>query len=148
MKAVCTVYNKPKLRFTPNHCDHFLHIGLKSDVYPHGILGDDMTWGWFVMHFEGVWKILPECGFFLDDSAVREAAEHEAAMIITIDWEHPGKDTSFPNTCLLVDRSRKRPYVFDRGLWKGECLRCGTCCSVPRRRTGRPCEYLKFADES
>jgi hypothetical protein len=148
MKALCSVYDKPWLRFTPNHCDHFLHLELSEDIYPHGISADGVGWGWFVLYFDGVWKILPECGFFLEDSAVHQAVENRQAVIIPQDWRHPAAGTSFSKVHILVDRSRKRPYVFDKHFWKGECMRCGTCCSVPRRRTGKPCEYLKFIDEA
>ena len=148
MKAACTMYDKPWLRFTPSHCDHFLHLGLKKDIYPHGIVVAGVGWGWYVLRFGGVWKILPECGYFLEDDTVCEAAENGQAMIVTQDWRHPAARCLFSNVRILTDRTKRRPLVFDKGLWKGECLRCGTCCSVPRRRTGKSCEYLKFVEES
>ena len=147
MKALCRVYDKPWLRFTPNHCDHFLHFELQEDIYPYGISADGVGWGWFVLYFDGLWKILPECGFFLEDSPVRQAVRNGQALIVTLDWRHPATGAFFPKAPILVDRSKKRPYVFDKELWRGECLRCSTCCSVPRRRTGKPCEYLAFVDE-
>ncbi|MBW2020274.1 MAG: hypothetical protein DRH17_07640 [Deltaproteobacteria bacterium] len=148
MKAVCTVYDKPWLRFTPRHCDHFLHLGLKEDVYPYGVVVAGVGWGWYVLHFGGVWKILPECGYFLEAETVEEAAKDGRATIVTQDWHHPATGTFFSNARILTDQSRRRPLVFEKELWKGECLRCGTCCSVPRRRTGKPCAYLKFIEES
>lgn len=148
MKAVCTVYDKPWLRFTSRHCDHFLHLGLKEDVYPYGIVVAGVGWGWYVLDFDGVWKILPECGYFLENNTVCEAINNGRAMIVTQEWRHPATGSLFANVRILTDRTRRRPLVFDKGLWMGECLRCGTCCSVPRRRTGKPCEYLKFVEES
>ncbi len=147
MKAVCRVHDKPRLRFTPNHCDHFLHLGLQEDIYPYGISSEGLGWGWYVLYFDGLWKILPECGFFLEDSAIRQAVGKAQAVIESLDWHHPATDTCFPKARILVDHTKKRPYVFDKALWQGECLRCGTCCSVPRRRTGKACEYLEFIDD-
>lgn len=147
MEAICTVYHKQSLRFTPRHCDHFLHLGLKQDIYPYGIVVAGVAWGWYVLHFGDVWKILPECQYFLEDDTVCEAVKSGRARIVTQDWRHPATNNLFPNVHILTDRTRKRPFVFDEELWKGECLRCGTCCSVPRRKTGKPCEYLKFVEE-
>jgi hypothetical protein len=89
MKALCAAYDRPQLRFTPNHCDHFLHLGLKEDVYPHGIYTSDMGWGWHVLYFDGQWKILPECGFFVEDTTVQKACGRGQAVIETIDWLQP-----------------------------------------------------------
>ncbi len=148
MKAVCTVYAKPLLRFTAGHCDQFLHLGLKEDVYPHGVVVEGIGWGWHVLNFDGVWKILPECGYFLEACTVEETVKDGKATIVAQGWHHPATGAFFPNARILADPSRRRPFVFDKELWKGECLRCGTCCSVARRRTGRPCEYLEFVKES
>ncbi|NVM56695.1 MAG: hypothetical protein HWN51_01050, partial [Desulfobacterales bacterium] len=148
MKALCAVHEKPWLRFTPGHCDQFLHLGLKEDVYPHGVLVEGIGWGWYVLDIDGVWKVLPECGYFLEAGTVDKAVKDGRATIVIQHWRHPATENIFPNVRILTEPSRRRPFLFDKGLWKGECLRCGTCCSVPRRRSGRPCEYLKFVAKS
>lgn len=147
MKAVCAVYSDPGLRFTINHCEQFLHLGLKEGVYPYGIVPEGVGWGWYVLHFNGVWKALPQCGYLVEDSVVQGVIESGLVGVVTQDWKHPATGKVFRNCRILTQRRKRVPYVFDRRDWQGKCLRCGICCSVPRRKTGKACEYLAFVEE-
>lgn len=139
MKARCLVYSQPALRFTPGHCDHFIHLGLKEDCYPFGIVVSGVEWGWFLKRFAGEWKVLPECGYHVEEETVRRILQEGKARQILEDSRH-----IYPRTPVLARASLPLPVLIPRHLWKGRCQRCGTCCSVPRRSTGKPCEYLRF----
>lgn len=139
-KCVCSVYDEPEKRFTPEGCGRYFkkYGGIDFDPFPFGVAVGDQLLGWPVSQCQdGKWRPegIEECSFFLENATVQQLIVRGQVYVDS-------------TTGHLRDPSTRYFAITKKEIWDGqECNQCGICCAFPRPKTtgGGACQFLQIA---